>query len=483
MFNQQCTYPRGKGLGGSSIINALKYVRGNKEDYDRWYKQGNPGWSFKDVLPFFKKSENSQIDGDEGYHGVGGNINVEYSNPDSPQFKAFIAANLELGRKVVDYNGKQQLGVAKIQINTLNGKRDSVGKAFIKPIMGRPNLEILTYSLVTKILINSKTKVANGVLFSYKGKLLIAKAKKEVILSAGSIGSPQLLMLSGIGPKDHLRSLQIPVIKSLSVGNNFQDHPAYYALHFVTNYNEPVTTLQQNVEEYLNGYGPLTIPGNAQGIGFFQTKFAKIRGVPDIELIMVPSNSTTNFIQKAFHYNDVSYDTIWRRINPSNTFTINVILLHPKSRGEIRLKSKSPYIYPLISPKFLSDSKGEDIEAMYEGIKLALEIVNTKAFKKLNASLMYAPLPACQGKKYLSRKYWHCQLRQLTYHIHHPIGTCKMGPNPSKGAVVNHELKVHGIKNLRVADASIIPETTSGHTNAPSVMIGEKISHMIKNGN
>ncbi|KAF2879798.1 hypothetical protein ILUMI_26373 [Ignelater luminosus] len=483
MFNQECAYASGKGLGGSSIINSLMYVRGNKEDYDSWCRQGNPGWSFKDVLPFFIKSENCQIHGDEGYHGEGGNLNVEYHEPDSPQLEAFIEANLELGRKVVDYNGKEQLGVAKTQMNTIHGRRDSTGNAFLKPASNRPNLEILTHSLATKILINSKTKAAYGIIFSHKGQLLIAKAEKEVIVSAGSIGSPQLLMLSGIGPRDHLSHLDIPVVKSLPVGNNFQDHAAYYALHFVTNYTEPTTSLQQNVKEYLNGYGPLAISDSRQGLGFFQTKLAKIPGVPDIELVMVPSNSTTDFMQRAHHYSDVTYNTIWRKVNASNTFTLLVILLHPSSRGELRLKSSSPYDYPLINPRFLSDSNDEDIATMYEGIKLALEIVNTNAFRKLNASLMHAPLPACQDHEYLSREYWYCQLRQLTFHVFHPVGTCKMGPDPTKGAVVNHELKVHGIKNLRVADASIIPEATSGHTNAPCIMIGEKVSDMIKNGN
>lgn len=178
----------------------------------------------------------------------------------------------------------------------------------------------------------------------------------------------------------------------------------------------------------------------------------------------------------------MSYNSVWGSVNVSNTFTLMVVVLHPKSRGDVRLKSKNPYDYPLINPRYLSDPEGEDIETIYEGIKLALEIVNTNAFKKLNASLIYAPLPVCQDHEYLSREYWYCQLRQLTFHVYHPVGTCKMGPNPAKGAVVNHELKVHGIKSLRVADASIIPDAISGHTNAASIMIGEKVSDMIKNG-
>ncbi|KAF2895747.1 hypothetical protein ILUMI_10428 [Ignelater luminosus] len=466
--NQECRFHRGKALGGTSAINTLNYVRGNKEDYNSWFRQGNPGWSYKDVLPFFIKSENSCVDGDEGYHGKGGYLNVEYVKSESPQYTAFIEANLELGRNVVDYNGREQLGIAKMQVNTINGKRDSTNKAFLKPAEGRKNLKILPHSLVIKILIDFETKKAYGVLFSHGGQLYIAKAIKEVIISAGAVGSPQLLMLSGIGPRNHLRKLGIPAVHSLAVGNNLQEHVAYFGLQFVTNYTEPSATLRKMVEEYLNGYGPLTSATNSQAIGFFQTKLAKVNGAPDIELLMVPSKVMT----------DETYNS-----NPSNSFSIGVLLLHPKSHGEIRLKSNNPFEYPLIDPKPLTDPNNEDIETIYEGIKLALGIVDTKAFRKLNASLVYAPLPECRKYDYLSKDYWYCQIRQLSSLLFHPVGTCKMGPDPRKGAVVNHELKVHGIWNLRVADASVIPDIVSAHTNAACIMIGEKLSHMIINEN
>uniref|UniRef100_A0A1Y1JZ72 Glucose-methanol-choline oxidoreductase N-terminal domain-containing protein n=1 Tax=Photinus pyralis TaxID=7054 RepID=A0A1Y1JZ72_PHOPY len=479
MFNEECSYPVGKGLGGTSIINALMYVRGNRRDFDNWYLQGNPGWAYKDVLRYFIKSERSHVNGDVGYHGYDGCLNVEYSKPASLELEAFLQANIQLGRKVVDYNGREQLGVAQTQHNTKNGRRHSTWRAFLQPVIDRPNLEVVTHSLVTKILIN-KEKKAYGVVLSGNGRLRYATVEKEVVVSAGSIASPQLLMLSGIGPRQHLENHGISVIEHLSVGDNFQDHATYFALHFTTNYSEPDPELEQNVRDYLNASGPLTIPGNSQGLGFFRTKLSKIPGYPDIELIMNPSISTGTTTQQVYHYNDEVMDTIYKNMNPSNTFSIYVMLLHPKSRGSVRLKSKSPYEYPLINPKFFSDTGNEDIETMYQGIKLAMEIVNTAPFHRIGAKPLYAPLPACRRYRYLSRKYWYCQIRHLASHIYHPVGTCKMGPNPFKGAVVDHELKVHGVGNLRVADASIIPEATSGHTNAVAIMIGEKLSDLIK---
>lgn len=481
MINRECPYPRGKGLGGSSIINSLVYSRGNKKDYDKWCDQGNPGWSYKDVLPLFKKSENSRINGDRGFHGIGGNLNVEYLEPDTLQFQAFIEANVELGRKIVDYNGEEQLGVSKAQFNTISGRRGSTAKAFLQTAYNRPNLEILIQSLVTKILITEEHKTAYGVQFTYNGILYVAEARKEVIISAGTIGSPQLLMLSGIGPKIHLNKLGIPVVQSLSVGENLQDHPTYYDLHFNTNYTQPMRTLEENVKEFLKGFGPLTFASNLQGLGFFQSNLEKHQGYPDIEIVQIPSPNTNDFIPRAFHYVEEYRENVFRKIDPSRSFSFEVIVLRPKSRGTLKLRSKNPYEFPLIDLRLLSDGDNKDISTLYEGIQLGLDMMQTNAFKKLNASLIDTTMPACRSFQYLSRDYWYCQLRQLSLHIYHPVGTCKMGPDPKKGAVVNHELKVYGIKNLRVADASIMPQLISGHTNAPTIMIGEKLACLLLN--
>ncbi|KAF5303559.1 hypothetical protein FQR65_LT08160 [Abscondita terminalis] len=388
-INKQCAYPRGKGLGGSSLINALIYSRGNKEDYDNWRRMGNPGWSYKDLLPYFKKSENFTLAGDLKYHGTSGNFHVENHKPSSPQLDSFIEANAELGYKVVDYNGENQIGAAKTQLNYKDGRRQSSAKAFLYSVLSRDNLEVLTHSYVTKVNVDEITKKALGVTFTYNNALYTVSAKKEVIISAGVIGSPQILMLSGIGPRKHLEKHKIK-------------------------------------------------------------------------------------------WDSIAYDASWGTMNPQQCFTILCVLLHPKSYGTLRLKSSNPYDYPLIDPRYLSDKEGKDIELLYESIQFAIKLINTKAFQKLNASLLEQPFEPCSIKyRFLSKKYWYCHLRHFTLHIFHGSGTCKMGPN-EKNSVVDHNLKVYGITGLRVADASVFPTPTSGHNNAVVTMIAEKVSDLIK---
>ncbi|KAK4887873.1 hypothetical protein RN001_004144 [Aquatica leii] len=481
MPKRQCAYPRGKVLGGSSGINALIYTRGCKKDYDNWCAQGNPGWCYKDVLSFFKKSENSEIDGDLFYHGFNGYLNVEYSKPlNTRQKRAFIDGNIELNRIFLDYNGRRQEGVGVTQLNTKKGRRCSTDAAFLENASHRPNLKILTHSHVAKILIDPKTKKAYGVLFAKNNKYYIARSRKDIVISAGTIGSPQLLMLSGIGPKLHLEELKIPVIKDLSVGENFQDHVGFGLLHFKTDFPEWGKSLRDNVIDYLNGVGEFTDTFNAKGIAFVRTNLTKTDDFPDLELIVLGSNSTSIYLKKLFNYDDETFKYGWPSEDLSRIFTIKLILMHPKSRGYVKLKSSDPFDYPIINPMLLSDPNFRDIETIYEGIQLTLKLLDTKAFKKLGAKLYRVHLPACKEFKYLSKEYWYCHIRQVGTSIAHIVGTCKMGPNPLHGAVVDHRLRVHGVQNLRVADASIMPLVPSGHTNAASMMIGEKAAHMIR---
>ncbi|KAK5644055.1 hypothetical protein RI129_007900 [Pyrocoelia pectoralis] len=484
MMNQECAYPRGKALGGSSSINGMIYARGNEEDYDSWWLNGNYGWKYDEVLPFFKKTEDSNINGDSAYHGTGGELNVEYHHPSSPQLNAFLEANVEIGRPLIDYNGRYQLGASKTQFSSRNGSRQSTAKAFLVPVLYRKNLRVLVDSYVTKVLIRDLIfyKFAYGAVFTHKGKVYKAYASKEVIVSAGVVGSPQLLMLSGIGPGRHLRSLGIHVYKDLPVGSNFQDHTAYHALFFSSNHTAEDRGMETYVREYLNGYGPYTVAANLQGIAFFKSKGSTNTGPtnPDFELLLQASNNTSPFVQKIHHYDNVAIDAIWRRVNPQSSFSIICMLLHPKSKGTIRLKSANPYDYPLIDTNFLSDDHEEDIDILYEAIQKALELVNTESFKKINASLLYLPLPQCiSAHTYLTKDYWRCQLRQLGFHLYHGSGSCKMG-NSSITSVVDPELKVHGIARLRVADASIFPTTIAGHNNAPAMMVGEKAADLIR---
>ncbi|KAF5286444.1 hypothetical protein FQR65_LT12625 [Abscondita terminalis] len=482
MVNQCCTYPRGKGLGGSSLINGLVYSRGYAEDYDNWERMGNPGWSYHDCLPYFKKSEDSSIDGDIGYHGKHGPLHVEHHHPDSPQLTAFIDAHKDLGYEELDYNGESIIGVSKTQFNYVKGKRLSSAKAFLRPVLFRRNLKVLTNAYVTKILMHRRKLQAEGVLFTYKGSWYKVYAESEVILSAGVVGSPQILMLSGIGPKDHLESLNIPVIKNLPVGSNFQEHPGYHSLFFSSNYTEPIKSLETYVKQFLNGYGPFAIDASLQGISFHKSKYNNNTRSQnaDFEILIQPSNNTGDIVKKVFRYGDVAFNTIWKNMDPTRSFSFICIVLHPVSKGTIRLQSKDPFVYPLIDTQIFSDKEGRDISIMYEAIQKGLELIQTEPFKKINARLYDLPLPACKDKYvYLSKDYWYCQLRQLTMHMFHGIGTCRMGPDPSN-SVVNHKLKVHGVSKLRVVDASVFPGFISGHTNAPVIMVAEKIADEIK---
>ncbi|KAK4887892.1 hypothetical protein RN001_004163 [Aquatica leii] len=482
MINQECAYPRGKGLGGSSLINGLVYSRGNKEDYNNWQKMNNPGWSYKDVLPYFKKSENFTINGDLEYHETEGNLNVEYHEPNSPQLNAFLQANVELGYKVIDYNGKSQIGASKTHFNYIKGKRGSTAKVYLNSVLSRENLQVLVDSYVTRVLIDKHSKKALGVTFSYNETLYSVRANKEVILSAGVVGSPQILMLSGIGPKKHLDTLGTHLIKDLPVGNSFDDHAAYFGLHFSSNYTEPYQPTEIFVEQYLKGYGPYTIAANLQGIAFYKSKYNDNPNSqnPDFELLLQPSNNSNSYVQKAYHYTKSSYESTWGKMNPQQSFSIICIVLHPKSSGTIRLKSSDPFEYPLIDAQYLSDKDEKDIKVLYEATQLAIKLIETDAFREINASLLELPISECtKNHQFLSKSYWYCHLRHFTSHLYHGSGTCKMGANPIN-AVVNHELKVHGIENLRVVDASIFPTPVAGHNHAPVIMIAEKASDLIK---
>lgn len=483
MVGNRCPLPRGKGIGGSTLINGLVYSRGSPIDYDKWAAIGNPGWSYEDVLPYFKKSENFnhrdvQAPVDYLVHGEDGYLHVEYHLPRSPQLDAFIQANQEIGVPNADYNSFTGLGASAAQINTLNGRRFDGGKAFVHPILHRKNVHVMTQSYVMRVLFKNHKEVG-GVLFAHNGRLYRARARKEVILSAGTYQSAQLLMLSGIGPKHHLESVGIPVIADLRVGK-FLDHPTFYGLNFGTNYTEPTRPLAEYVKEYLKGFGPLAAPGNNQGVAFYESSYTKGTGLPDIELMMIPSNATTDLSQRSFNLDDETYQVVWGRNNPSNTFILYVICLHGISEGTIKLKNKNPFEYPQIDTNFLSDPHNKDINTLYEGVQIGLELASTNAFQKIGTTLQGGPLKQCSQYRYPSKSYWYCALRQMTMDIYHPVGSCRMGPDPRKGAVVDANCRVHGIKNLRVVDGSVMPFTISGHPNAPIVMIAEKVSDLIK---
>ncbi|KAF5303562.1 hypothetical protein FQR65_LT08163 [Abscondita terminalis] len=428
LVENRCKFHKGKGVGGTSLVNALMYVRGNKQDYDDWFNEGNIGWSFKDVLPYFKKSERF-TEGDPKYHGTDGLWNVEKFEPISPQAKAFFEGTKQLGYKLIDYNGLEQIGYGKVLLNIRKGKRQSSYDAFITPFLNRNNLKVKKNAFVTKILINEQNK-AYGVQFNADGKICKVTSKQDIILSAGSIGSPQILMLSGIGPKSHLQDLGIPVVQDLDVGKNLMDHLVLSNTEFTSNYTEVNTDFEKNLEDYLKGKGVLTNSFNVQGLMFHKTKIGNISNYPDIEVLLAPSPLNYKISSRFYNYKEDTYEAVTKYGNIFKNFQLLMLGLHPK---------------------------------------------------KLDVKLKYVPIPGCDQFEYLSKQYWFCRIKYFANSGYHPVGTCKMGPDASKGAVVDSKLKVYGITNLRVADSSIMPLITSGHTNAPTIMIGERVADFIKN--
>ncbi|CAH0545869.1 unnamed protein product [Brassicogethes aeneus] len=475
MIDERCRIPRGKGIGGSSLINALMYLRGNPLDFDRWAKMGNPGWSYKELLPYFKKSESMHQNYDKTvvdwrYHGTSGELDVEFMIPDNLT-NTFLKGFSESGFNLTDVNSRKQIGYSPLPVNQKNGRRMDDGTAFILPILNRTNLRILTGAYATKL--NIINKVAEGVTFSYKNILYTAKSTKEVIVSAGTINTPQLLMLSGVGPKQHLKEKGIQLVENLQVGSVLKEHPMYHGMALTSNLTIPRESIKEQVRQYLNGTGPLTVSMGATAVAFLKTKMEKIKNYPDLEILLstaCPSTSPNVIGWKP--------ETIESLYGAKNCFLLLPIVLHERSSGSIRLNSKSPYEYPLIDLNLLSNSK--DADTIYESIKFTLKLLKTDSFKKINATYAGKPLKACSHLKFLSKKYWYCTIAQATFHVYHPVGSCPMGPDRAKGAVVDHNLKVYGLTNLRLADASVFPFTISGHPHATCTVIGEKLSDILK---
>jgi choline dehydrogenase-like flavoprotein len=487
MKKNQCNWPRGRVLGGSSVLNFMVYTRGNRQDYDRWQGLGNDGWSYKDVLPYFKKIENSEIaDSTPGYHGKGGPITISYPNYKSPLAKAFMKAGKELGMPKVDYNGPEQIGFSYLQANIKNGTRQSSNMGYIHPAVGRPNLHVRKNSYVTQILMDESKKRAVGVKFTTNGVEYTVKAKREVIVSAGAIGSPQILMLSGIGPADHLEKVGIKPIVDLAVGFNLMDHTAPGALTFTSNSTAISMERALNAEEILR-YGTkkngiISSPGGVEAIAFYDSEHPKaLDGYSDIELLFLGGSIVGHPILKEnFGIKDSIYRKIFKKMEKekNNAFMIFPMVLRPKSRGRIMLKSKNPLDHPLIYTNYFKDH--HDIEISIIALRKTFELMQTQAFKKMDAKYSDLPVAGCEKYPFDSDDYWECYTRYFTFTIYHHSGTCKMGPATDESAVVDPRLRVYGVERLRVVDASIMPEIIAGHTNAPTMMIAEKAADMIK---
>ncbi|XP_037935900.1 glucose dehydrogenase [FAD, quinone]-like [Teleopsis dalmanni] len=494
MRNNECALPRGKILGGTSSINFMIYNRGNRRDFDRWAAAGSSGWSYAEVLPYFLKSENANLAGLENspYHNNSGPLSVEDVSYRTPFVHAFIQGAEQRGHKRTDYNGESQLGTSYVQATTQNGRRHSAFRSYIEPIRHqRRNLHIVTMARVTRVLIDPATKTAYGVELYYRDNYYKIYARKEVILSAGSFNSPQLLMLSGVGPADNLNAIGVPIIKELPVGKLLYDHMCHFGPTFITNTTTGATVSAGNlnlhiVKQYAFGdrNTMLSSIGGVEALTFGKVpKSQEPADMPDYEIITVGGSLASDFgsgLKEGANIKDIIYDRMYRPL--ANTrqdhYTVLVMQFHPKSVGRLWLHNRNPFEWPRINPKYFH--KTEDVEVILEGVKEAIRISQTPAMQRLGTSLLPTPIPGCEGYQFGSDDYWRCSIRTLSYTLHHQVATCRMGPATDPTTVVSPELKVHDINNLRVADTSIIPFPPTAHTNAASFMIGEKAADMIR---
>ncbi|OJY17740.1 choline dehydrogenase [Pandoraea sp. XJJ-1] len=453
--NRQIDWPRGKVLGGSSSLNGLLYVRGQREDYDHWAALGNRGWRYADVLPYFRKSEDQEHGANE-YHGVGGPLKVSDLRLRRPIAEHFIAAANDTGIPFnADYNGATQEGVGYFQQTAFRGFRWSTAKGFLKPARERRNLVVETRAQTCRVLFEGKRAV--GVEYLQNGERKKARARVEVILAAGAIGSPQLLQNSGIGPTTVLAKAGVALRHALpGVGRNLQDH-LQVRLVFKTRertlndeVNNPLRKALIGLQYALFRTGPLTLAASQVTI-FTRSRPELTR--PDIQ----------------FHMQPLSADKPGKGAHRFSAFTSSVCQLRPFSRGSVEIRSNDPLQYPAIHANYLSDER--DHRVVIDGIKVARRIA---AAPSLAPHIISEFIP---GAQYQSDDELLQAARQFSQSIYHPAGTCRMGHDPM--SVVDDRLRVHGLAALRVVDASIMPELVSGNTNAPTIMIAEKAADMI----
>ena len=456
--NRRIDWPRGKVLGGSSALNGLLYIRGDRHDYDNWKDLGNKGWSYKDVLPYFKKFE-CQENGSNEYHGVDGELKVSNLRLKRKIADLFIKASEEIGiPNNPDCNGETQEGVGYFQQTSFKGFRRSSYRSFLnKKIRNRKNLTIITNTQVSKVLFKNKKAIGVQCIESNAHKDRNIYANSEVIISAGSINSPQILQLSGIGDEQHLKGLGINVIhNNPAVGKNLQDH-LQVRMVFKTNtrtLNDELNTWWKKaligLQYMLFRTGPLTLSAS-QVYAFTNTSLDGSR--PNIQ----------------FHMQPLSADKPGDGVHPFSAFTMSICNLRPESRGEVKINSSDPTQLPKIIPNYLSTDSDKKIAI--DSIKVARKIADAASLKKYILE-EYVPGPAFESDEELLEA-----AKNNSQSIYHPVGTCKMGNDID--SVVDEKLKVHGVSGLRVVDASIMPELVSGNTNAPTMMIAEKASEMI----
>ena len=459
---RQMYWPRGRGWGGSSSINAMVYIRGNAYDYDHWSQLGNQGWSYESVLPYFKRAEDFSGEGDDDYHGTGGPLSVQKSNRENDELlDVFVEAGQQAGIPFTkDFNGKRQEGVSRYEHTMRGSKRCSAARGYLHPALGRKNLHTETDVTVDRVEFDGKKAV--GVTFIKGDKSVTVRANKEVILSAGAINSPQILLRSGVGPADEIKPHGLEMVHELAgVGQNLQDH-----LGVVSQFEcvQPVTlhrsavwwrTQLAGIQYLLFGKGDASFPPTAAG-AFFKSSAEK--AVCDMQI----------------HYVSVAVPDVHGRadIPTSHGFSSIVYGCRPESRGHLTLKTANPDDAPAIYPNYLSAE--QDIIDIRNGFRITRDIFLQKAFDPYRGDQM-KPSADVNVDNDAELDGW---IRATGETLYHPVGTCKMGSDPM--AVTNEHGQVHGVEGLRVVDASLMPTLISGNTNAPTIMMAEKISDHIR---
>jgi choline dehydrogenase-like flavoprotein len=462
LHGRELFWPRGKTLGGSSSINAMCYIRGQAQDYDSWEAQGAKGWSFNDVLPYFKHSED-YFGGHSEFHGVGGPLSVSALKHVDPLSESFVQSAEHLEYAVLDdFNQRDREGLGFYHVTQRNGQRCSTAKGFLADIKHRSNLHILTQTHAEKVLLKAKRAV--GIQARYQGKVQRLHAKREVILSAGAINSPQLLMLSGIGEGEELREAGIHVQHHLpGVGKNLQDHLDAIVQH-KTKVKEGYAIAFSALPKYIKNGFSYTFKRNglfssniAESGGFLRSRFAE-QGIPDLQLHFLPAVLKDHGRQFATGYG----------------YGLHVCCLYPKSRGTITLQSNHPADHPVIQPNYLSHP--DDLNVMVDGVKIARNILSNPSFAQYNSTEI---LP---GSEVNSDEDIADFIRSHSETIYHPVGTCKMGAIEDESTVVDNQCRLKGVDALRVVDASVMPSIVGGNTNAPTIMIAERVAEWITKG-
>ncbi len=452
--------PRGKVLGGSSSVNAMIYARGVPQDYDHWAQQGNPGWGWSDVLPYFKRAEHNER-GADALHGTGGPLNVRDLTSPNRFGPVFVQAGVQAGYPAnPDFNGPTQEGVGLYQVTHRNGERFSAAKAYVTPHLSRPNLRVVTGAHATRILLEGRRAV--GVEYRQGGTLHTLRCTREVLLAAGALLSPQLLMLSGIGPGEHLRTHGIAVSHDLpGVGQHLHDH-----VDVVQVVNAPqlkdlfglslagLVRAVRGIAEWRNFRTGMLTTNFAEAGGFIKSR--PDEALPDLQLHFVIGKLVDHGRKTVFGHG----------------YSCHVCLLRPQSRGSVTLQSADPLAPPLIDPNFLAEQ--DDLDRMVRGFRLMRELLQQPALAGYRGQEL--PVSAAAQTDDEIAQF----IRNYGDTIYHPVGSCRMGNGPLD--VVDAQLRVHGVQGLRVVDASVMPRIVGGNTNAPVIMIGEKAADMIRSG-